>query len=177
LVGLRAIPNLNVIRPANAFETAFAFEKALTSKTTPTVIVLTRQDLIPSASKINDVRMGGYIIEKEDKKLDGVLLASGSEVGIAIEAKKVLLQHNVDVRVVSMPSQFEFLNQTPTYQESVLPKDSKVLAIEAGHPMSWYQFTKHVIGIDTFGASTEGMKALDLYKITVANVVETFKAL
>ncbi len=174
LVGLRAIPNLNVIRPANETETATAYEIALTSKKTPTLIVLSRQDVIETSSNKEDVLKGGYIISKEQNRLDGILLATGSEVGIAYEAQTRLFKKGIDVRVVSMPSQFQFLNQLESYQNKVLPKNTKVLAIEAGHPMSWYRFTPHVLGIETFGASAEGSKVMEQYLMTSKDIVKVF---
>jgi transketolase len=177
IVGLRAIPNLNVIRPANYTETIVSYEYALTSLKTPTVIVLSRQDVLVSPKHIEGARRGGYIIESESNKLDGIILASGTEVGIALEARQTLLKEGLDVRVVSMPSIYTFLKQDSTYQTSVLPKGTKILAVEAASKMSWYQFTPNVIGIDTFGASAEGSKVMEKYNMTSSHIVSTFKAI
>ena len=174
LVGLRAIPNLNVLRPANEIETAASYEIALTSKKTPSLIVLSRQDLLETSSKKEDVLKGAYIISKEQNRLDGILLATGSEVGIACEAQKKLFQDGVDVRVVSMLSQFQFFKQLEEYQKQIIPNNTKILAIEAGHPMSWYKFTPHVIGIDTFGASAEGSQVMEYFLMTSEHIRKTF---
>jgi transketolase len=177
IVGLRAIPNLNVIRPANYTETIVSYEYALTSSKTPTVIVLSRQDVLVSPKNIEGARRGAYIIESESNQLDGIILASGTEVGIALEARQTLLKEGLDVRVVSMPSIYTFLKQDSAYQRSVLPKGIKILAVEAASPMSWYQFTPNVIGIETFGASAEGSKVMEKYNMTSSHIVSTFKAI
>ena len=177
IVGLRAIPNLNVIRPANYTETIVSYEHALTSTKTPTVIVLSRQDVSQSPKNIEGARHGGYIISHESNTLDGIIIASGTEVGIALHAQETLRKEGIDVRVVSMPSIYTFLKQDKTYQISILPKGVKTLAVEAASPLSWYQFTPHVVGIETFGASAEGSKVMEAYHMTSSHIVSEFKTI
>ena len=175
LTGLRAIPNLNVIRPADANETLAAWKIAMESKTTPTVIILTRQNVVnQKTTSYEGVSKGAYIVSKENEHIDGVLLASGSEVGLALEAKSILEQQGLDIRVVSMPSHYLFEKQTNKYQKEVLPKRAKVLAIEMGSRLSWYKYTSYVYGLDDFGISAPLEVALEYYGFTKERVAEYF---
>ena len=174
LAGLRAIPHLNVVRPANGIETAIAFKDALSTNDTPTVIVLSRQNVLPSKGDADGSSKGGYIISPEKEHLNGILLATGTEVGLAIEAQKELLNQGLDVRVVSMPSMYLFERQSEEYKNQVLTKNIKVLAIEAAHPMPWYKYTSNIMGIETFGASADGALVMEKYKYTVKDIVEEF---
>ena len=148
LIGLRAIPNCNVIRPADARETYEAFKIAYTSHETPTVIILSRQNLVVTETNNELVNKGAYIVkDSQDPKY--ILLATGSEVSLAYEVAKM-----VDgVRVVSMPSEFLFEQQDEEYKNSILPDRSKTIAIEMGATAGWYKYASKVIGIDTFGLS------------------------
>ena len=175
LAGLRAIPNLNVIRPADANETLAAWKIAMESIATPTAIILTRQNVTNYATtSYEGVSKGGYIVSEEQNSLDGILLASGSEVDLAIQAQQLLRAQNVDVRVVSMPSAHLFEKQTLKYQKNVLPKRAKVLAIEMASSQSWYKYTQNVYGIDTFGVSAPAEVALELYGFTKEKIAEYF---
>jgi transketolase len=174
LAGLRAIPFLNVIRPANGIETASAFKSALIAKDTPTVIVLSRQNITPTTGNIDGAQKGAYIISKEKNKLDGILLATGTEVGLAVEAQAELYNNGKDVRVVSMPSMFMFEKQDNQYKNDILPHHTKILAIEAAHPMPWYKYTPNIIGIETFGASADGDLVMKKYQFTTKHIVERF---
>lgn len=175
LVGLRAIPNLNVIRPADANETLAAWKIAMESKNIPTVIILTRQNVIKQTNTTYEgVLKGAYIVSPEQNKLDGILLATGSEVGLAIDAQKLLREQGKDVRVVSMPSQFLFEKQTLKYQKEVLPKSAKIMAIEMASSLSWFKYTSHVYGIDKFGISAPSEIALELYGFTKEKVADYF---
>ena len=128
LAGLRSIPNLNVIRPADANETIAAWKVAFDSKTTPTALVLTRQNVANyETTNYEGVTKGAYIVSKENKKLDGILLAAGSEVELAINAKALLEKEGLDIRVVSMPSMYSFDLQDEKYKNEVLPKGVKTL--------------------------------------------------
>ena len=148
LIGLRAIPNCNVIRPADAKETYEAFKIAYTSHETPTVIILSRQNLVVTQTNNELVNKGAYIV-KDSKDPKYILLATGSEVSLAYEVAKL-----VDgVRVVSMPSEFLFEQQDEEYKNSILPDRSKTIAIEMGATAGWYKYASKVIGIDTFGLS------------------------
>lgn len=175
LDGLRAIPNLNVIRPADANETLAAWKIAMESTNTPTVIILTRQNVImQNDTSYEGLVKGAYIVSPEQAKLEGILLAAGSEVGLAIDAQMLLREQGKDVRVVSMPSHFLFEKQTLKYQKEILPKSAKVLAIEMATSLSWYKYTPHVYGIDKFGISAPLEKALELYGFTKENVADYF---
>ena len=183
LTSFRAMPNLNVIRPADANETVSAWK--LIGKTTdrPTMMVLTRQKLPVLKETVNaPVDKGAYIIADSQKDTpDGILIAAGSEVALALAAKEKLAAEGMDVRVVSMPVMNLFNEQPESYRESVLPKNvTKRMAIEMGASMSWYQYVGlngKVLGIDRFGASGNGAKVVAQYGFTVDNVVNEFKKL
>ncbi len=161
LTALRCIPNLVVLRPADAGETAEAWRTAIAHRTGPVALVLTRQKLgyisREKYASASGVRQGGYVLfETEGGTPDVVLMSSGSEVAIALEAGELLAARGVRARVVSMASQELFLAQDAAYQASVLPPDVPRLAIEAAHPMSWYRWVAAdgvIVGLDRFGAS------------------------
>jgi transketolase len=162
LAGLRAIPNLNTIRPADTNETFAAWKIAMESQSTPTVIILTRQNVNNySTTSVDGVSRGAYIVSRETSKLDGILLASGSEVDLAIQTQALLKQKGLDVRVVSMPSHFLFEKQTKKYQKDILPKRAKIIAVEMGSSLSWYKYTQMVYGLDQFGISAPLEQTLD----------------
>lgn len=176
LASLRAIPNFNVIRPCDANETAGAYEIAFTSTDTPTAIITTRQNLktVRGCSK-NKVKKGAYVLSYEKEKLDAVILATGSEVNLAVEAQKLLLEEGIDVRVVSMPSNFLFEKQNKVYQESVLPKNVLTLAVEMGRGDAWYKYADEVMSIETFGASGPAGHVIEAFKFTVSDCVNKVK--
>lgn len=174
---LRLIPNFNVIRPADANETAGAFEVAFSSVSTPTAIITSRQNLktLRGCSK-NKVRKGGYVLSYEKEKLDAILLATGSEVNLAAEAQKVLYEEGIDVRVVSMPSTYLYDLQKKAYKDSVLPSTCKnILAIEMGRGDLWYKYATNVMSIDKFGASGPASQVIEAYKFSVDEVVNRVK--
>ena len=158
----RMIPNMCVVRPMDANETAEAWKIALKNKKTPTCLVLTRQNLPVydreklGWAKAEEAQKGGYVL-CEDKDFETIIIATGSEVELAIEAKLKLNEQGVKVRVVSMPSTNIFDNQPEDYQESVLPKNiTRRVAVEAGVTLGWYKYVGthgKVIGLDRFGAS------------------------
>ena len=152
LEGLRCIPNCNVIRPADARETYAAVKLAYESKETPTVIVLSRQNLLVTKTDASKVSLGAYVV-KDAETPDHILLATGSEVSLALEAAKLIEDEGLSVKVVSMPSEFLFEEQSEEYKESVLGCRCKTTAIEMGCSHGWYKYAKRVIGIDTFGLS------------------------
>ena len=159
LEGLRCIPNCNVIRPADARETYAAIKLAYESTETPTVIVLSRQNLTVTKTDSEKVGLGAYVV-KDAEKPDHILLATGSEVSLALDAAKLIEAEGLSVKVVSMPSEFLFEEQSEEYKESVLPCRCKTTAIEMGSTHGWYKYAKRVIGIDTFGLSApEGVLA------------------
>ena len=186
LPSLRCMPNLSVIRPADGNETAAAWKLAMQSEKTPTTLVLTRQNL-PTIKGTADtaydgVSKGAYVISKSEKETpDALILATGSEVGLAVEAQKALLAEGINVSVVSMPSWDRFEQQSDEYKQSVLPKTvKKRLGIEMANPLGWERYTGDegdIIGIHTFGASAPGNKIMEEYGFTVENVVAKVKNL
>ena len=186
LPSLRAMPNLSVIRPADGNETAAAWKLALQSKSTPTALVLTRQNLptIESTKEIayEGVAKGAYVISPaQTDRPSGILLAAGSEVNLAISAQKVLREEGIDVSVVSMPSWDRFEKQPKEYKDSVLPPHlKKRLGIEMGSSLGWHRYVGDegdVLAIDQFGASAPGELIMKEYGFTLENVVARFKAL
>lgn len=182
LAMFRSMPNFAVFRPCDATETVAAWYFALTSKETPTALVLSRQNLpqVPGSSR--DALKGGYIIADSSKAVpDVIIMATGSEVSLAVEAKKALSSENIDVRVVSMPSMDVFEMQSDEYKESVLPKECRRrVAVEALSDFGWGKY----VGLDGayvtmhgFGASAPGDKLFDKYGFTVENVITAVKEL
>lgn len=186
LAAFRAMPNLTVFRPADANESAEAWKLAVSSKNVPTLLVLSRQNLPVlenSATLAKDgVAKGGYVVSPATKEVpDAILIATGSEVSLAVEAQKSLLADGIDASVVSMPSVDLFEQQSAEYKESVLPKAvTKRLAIEMGSSFGWHKyvgFEGDVLAIDKFGASAPGEIVMEKYGFTVENVVAKVKAL
>jgi len=180
LIGLRSIPGMVVLRPADANETVAAWRVAIDRKQGPVALVLTRQslpvlDLNSYPAIPTGVPLGGYILA--DSPVGGgpeiVLIATGSEVHLALETRERLAAGNVHARVVSMPSTNLFAAQSDDYRESILPANVPILVIEAGSPVGWQSFVGPriaVIGIDTFGSSAPGPVVMEHYGFTVENV-------
>ncbi|MGC7788833.1 transketolase [Staphylococcus epidermidis] len=185
LAGLRAIPNMNVIRPADGNETRVAWEVALESEHTPTSLVLTRQNLptldVDKQTVENGVRKGAYIVFETEQQLEYLLLASGSEVNLAVEAAKELEQQGKSVRVISMPNWYAFEQQSSEYKESILPSDvTKRIAIEMASPLGWHKYVGiegKVIGINSFGASAPGDLVVEKYGFTKENILKQVRSL
>lgn len=176
LAMLRAMPNINVFRPADATETAAAWYSAITSKNTPTVLALSRQNLPQIEGSSKETLKGGYIIAESIKaKPDAIIIASGSEVSLAVEAKKELMEKGFDIRVVSMPCMDIFEQQSDEYKEKILPQTvEKRLVVEAGSSICWGKylgFKGKSVTIDTFGASAPANVLFKKYGFTVENVV------
>jgi len=176
LAMLRAMPNINVFRPADATETAAAWYNAITSKNTPTVLALSRQNLPQIEGSSKEALKGGYIIAESIKaKPDAIIIASGSEVSLAVEAKKELKEKGFDIRVVSMPCMDIFEQQSEEYKEKILPQTvEKRLVVEAGSSICWGKylgFKGKSVTIDTFGASAPANVLFKKYGFTVENVV------
>lgn len=181
LAGLRAMPNLTVIRPADARETQAAWHHALTSTSTPTALVLTRQNLtVEEGTDFGKVAKGAYVVY-EAAGFDRILIASGSEVNLAVKAAKELEAQEIKVRVVSVPSTELFDAQDAAYKEDILPNAiRRRLAIEMGATQNWYKYVGldgKVLGIDKFGASAPAQTVIDNYGFTVENVVKLAKEL
>ena len=179
LAMLRAMPNINVFRPADATETAAGWYLAVTSKETPTALVLTRQNLPQLAGSSKDALKGAYVVSEAKGELQGILLASGSEVSLAIEAQEELAKEGINVRVVSMPCMDLFEQQSDEYKEQVLPKNVRArVAIEAAKNFGWGSY----VGLDGatvtmkgFGASAPASTLFKKFGFTKENVVATFK--
>ena len=182
LAGLRAIPNLNVLRPADARETQAAWYLALKSQSTPTALVLTRQNLtVEAGTDFDKVAKGAYVVYETANGFDTILLASGSEVNLAVATAKELEVQGEKVRVVSVPSTDIFDAQDAAYKEEILPNAvRRRVAIEMAATQSWYKYVGldgAVIGIDKFGASAPAAKVMEEYGFTVAHVIEVVKNL
>lgn len=182
LASVRSMPNLDVIRPADGNEVNAAWRRAASSTNRPTALILTRQNLPvlegSEALAQEGVNHGAYILSKEEGTLEGILIASGSEVALALEAKKTLGQ---GIRVVSMPSMNIFDEQSEHYKEEVLPKNvRKRLAIEAGTSFGWAKYVGidgETITVDRWGASAPANIVLPAYGFTAEHVIEVFKNL
>jgi len=176
LTMFRAMPNTNVIRPGNAFEVEHALRFALESKKTPTVIALTRQNILTKTKvDYNTFKMGAYIVKDYDH-FEAIFIATGSELELALEIQeKLAKEHNVCIRVVSMPSQELFLQQPKEIQERILPKKIKnIVAIEMGASMSWYRFANKVYGIDEFGRSGKGEEVIEFFGFTANKIIKDY---
>ncbi|MCD8845934.1 transketolase [Mammaliicoccus sciuri] len=179
LAGLRAIPNLNVIRPADGNETRVAWKVALESETTPTALVLTRQNLtaldVEESVLEEGVRKGGYVVYRSEIEPEYLLLASGSEVSLAVDAAKDIEAQGKGVQVVSLPNWHAFDQQDAEYKASVLPTSiTKRVAIEMASSLGWHKYIGiegKVITIDTFGASAPGDLVVEKYGFTKENVL------
>lgn len=181
LAQFRAMPNFNVIRPADATETAAAWYSAITSKRTPTALVLTRQNLPQYATSSKEALKGAYILEDSTKETpDAIIIASGSEVELAVGAKAELAKEGIDVRVVSMPCMDIFEQQSAEYKESILPKNVRArVAVEALIDFGWGKY----VGLDgatvtmsSFGASAPAATLFKKFGFTVENVVAAVKS-
>ena len=182
----RMIPNMTVIRPMDANETAEAWKSALKNKKGPTCLVLTRQNLPVydraglGWAKSEEAQKGGYVL-CEDKDFEAIIIATGSEVELAVEAKAKLNEQGVKVRIVSMPSTNIFDEQSQEYKESVLPKNIlKRVAVEAGVTLGWYKYVGlegRVIGLDRFGASAPYKTLYKEFGITTDAIVEAVNSL
>lgn len=186
LASVRCIPNVHVIRPADGNETVAAWKIAMTSTETPTILVLSRQNLpvlegtLEHAS--DSVQKGAYVLSpQKGEQPSGILIATGSEVNLAVEAQAKLVEEGIDVSVVSMPSFDLFEKQSAEYKESVLPKAvTKRVAIEAAASFGWERYVGtegKTITIDHFGASAPGGLVLEKFGFTPENVVNTYKSL
>jgi len=181
LAGLRAIPNLNVFRPADTTETIECWELALQQKKTPSVLSLTRQNLIPARkefSKQNKCAYGAYEILRTNSKIDLTIIATGSEVELAVEASQGLAKENIHCKVISMPCQELFDGQSDSYKNSILHETVAKISIEAASTMGWKKYTGNQgreLGIDTFGKSAPYKKIYEHFKLTSNNIIKQAK--
>jgi len=186
LMGLRAVPNLTLIRPADANETAVAWRVALGHRHGPTALALTRQKLPvfdrTKYASAEELVKGAYVMsESPSKKIDVILIATGSEVSVAIEAQEKLAVEGIGARVVSMPSWELFDKQPLSYRQAVLPPEITArIAIEAGVTLGWSKYTGdrgEVIGLERYGASAPYQVAMEKLGFSAANVVERVRKL
>ncbi|HEN5799205.1 TPA: transketolase [Streptococcus agalactiae] len=185
LASVRSMPNLNVIRPADGNETNAAWQRAVSETDRPTMLVLTRQNLpvLEGTSELaqEGVNKGAYILSEAKGELDGIIIATGSEVKLALDTQDKLESEGIHVRVVSMPAQNIFDEQEASYQEQVLPSAvTKRLAIEAGSSFGWGKYVGLnglTLTIDTWGASAPGNRIFEEYGFTVENAVSLYKEL
>lgn len=174
---LRSIPNLNVIRPADAKESIGAVRLAFESQRTPTVITTSRQGL-PVLKRTDEdlVSKGAYVVFEPSDKLDGILISCGSELAITLDAAALLFEEGINVRVVSMPSMYLFDKQSAEYKEEILPSSiTNRLAIEMAASMPWYKYSQNVYGIDRFGISAPIKHIHEYFGFTKENLANEFK--
>jgi transketolase len=182
MVTLRSTPNLYNWRPADLVETAVAWKSAVSSKTTPTCLIFSRQGtsaIERTSEQLSSIEMGGYLIE-ENEDADITIVASGSEVQLAIDAAKELKNESIDANVVSMPSLDTFLELSNDSQNKIINPNKPVLVIECAHPNSWYKILNRsdkVIGIETFGESAPGSELLEHFGFNKDNVIQKAKSL
>ncbi len=181
LMSLRALPNLWVIRPADAAETAIAWRMALERSDGPTALILTRQGL-PVLDRgryapAEEALKGGYVLSEPVEPPRAVIVATGSEVPLALEAQELLATEGVAVRVVSLPCFEAFEQQSRTYREQVLPPELPTLAVEAGVTLGWERYADAACGVDRFGASAPGPVVYREYGFTAENVAAKLKEL
>jgi transketolase len=181
LAGLRAIPHLVVIRPCDANETVVAWKIAVEMRNRPVALVLTRQN-IPILNRAQmasaeGLRKGGYVLsDPEENEAELILVASGSEVSLCLEAKSMLSEEGISARVVSLPSWELFQDQPREYRDSVLPPAITArLGVEAASPQGWHRFIGErgqMIAVERFGASAPGQRVMEEYGLTAQNIYE-----
>ena len=182
MVTLRSTPNLNNWRPADLVETAVSWKSAVSSQKTPTCLIYSRQGtsaIKRSPDQISMIDMGGYLLEESDD-LDLTIVASGSEVQLALDAAKELKNDSINANVVSMPCLDIFLDQDKEYQNKIINPEKPILVVECAHPNSWYRILNRndkVIGIETFGESAPGSELLNHFGFNTDNVIKTAKSL
>jgi transketolase len=182
MVTLRSTPNLNNWRPADLVETAVAWKSAISSQKTPTCLIFSRQGtsaIKRTPDQISMIDMGGYLLHESDN-LHLTIVASGSEVQLALDAAKELKNDSIYANVVSMPSLDIFLNQDKEYQNKIINPKKPILVVECAHPNSWYRILNRddkVIGIETFGESAPGSELLNHFGFNTDNVIKTAKSL
>ena len=176
---LRLIPNLDVWRPGDTAETAVAWAVALQNSTRPTALLLSRQNLAYAPKRdLSDISKGAYVLaEPERKKAQAVIIATGSEVQLALQAQQLLAQKKIRVRVVSMPSTTTFDRQSVAYKRSVLPDGVPRIAVEMGATDGWWKYgCAAVVGIDTYGESAPAGVLFKHFGFTAENLAETVRA-
>jgi len=180
---LRMIPKMQVWRPCDAVESAVAWKAAIEYQAGPTCLIFSRQGLphqVRSDDQLTEIAHGGYVLQDSDGKPEAIIIATGSEVGLAMEAAKTLTEEGKKVRVVSMPCAEVFEQQDDDYKESVLPSDVTArVAVEAGVPDYWYKYVGpkgRIIGVDRFGESAPAGELFKHFGLTAENVVKAVKS-
>jgi transketolase len=176
LAGLRAIPNLNVFRPADINETLECWEIALKSENTPSAIALSRQKvpyINPESSKENKCEKGAYTVNLTSHESSVTLVASGTEVELALKVQEKLKENNIESKVVSMPCMELFDKQSEDYQKDILEENSLIVTIEAGSIMSWQKYVNGKglsLGIDSFGESAPYKQVYKYFKLSEEDI-------
>ena len=183
LTALRSTPNLETWRPCDTIESAVSWKRALERNDGPSALVFSRQNLtaqLRSKQQVSDISRGGYILHEASGNLDAVIIATGSEIDLALDAAVLLSEKGINVRIVSMPCAEIFSAQESTYRDAVLPPTLRIrVAVEAGHADYWYKYVGldgRVIGMTTFGESAPGGKVMEHFGFTVDNVVNAVLA-
>lgn len=180
LIALRSIPNLDVYRPADSNETIGAY-KAIFENRRPAALVLGRNKVdINEFTNINETMKGAYILEKEHKKMDALIITSGEEIPLASKVKKELESKGYDLRIVSMPSQEVFERQDAKYKKEVIPTNAKIFVIETSSSYSWYKYVKdnkYLFTVDNFGLSAPKNDILERFKLTEKDIVKRIEEL
>jgi transketolase len=183
VASLRLIPNLSVWRPCDAVESAVAWKSAIEETNSPHALIFTRQNLphqFRTAETVSGIDRGGYVLRATEEMPDAIVIATGSEVGLAMSAADQLNDEGIKVRVVSMPNPGRFMAQDQVWRESVLPSSVKArVAVEAGVTSGWHAFVGDqgkIIGVDRFGASAPAPQLFEHYGLTVENVADTLRA-
>jgi len=183
LSGLRAIPNLNVFRPADTIETFECWQLALENKKTPSILALTRQNLDPirkEHTNENRCSLGAYEVFRSQQNIQLTIFASGSEVSLALEVSHKLATDNIYAKVISVPSQEIFEQQAEAYKNDILNETNFAITIEAGSTDSWHKFIKNKginFGINDFGKSAPYKEIYNYFGLTVNNIVKKTKNL
>jgi transketolase len=178
LAAMRATPGLRVIRPADANETAQAWQVAVTREG-PTALVLSRQEVpvFEGTSRSGQVASGAYVLVEPRRRADVILIGTGSEVAVCVEAARLLARGGVAARVVSMPSWELFAEQDDDYRAAVLPPGTPRLAVEAAASFGWERYADASVSIDRFGASAPGEVVMENFGFTADNVATRARAL
>lgn len=181
LVSLRAIPNLEVFRPADSNEMIGTYKYIASKKQGPSAIILGRNDTkVKSNTSINEVKKGAYIVKKEEKNISAIIISNGEELDLALEVADNLQEKGFDIRVVSMPSIELFKKQKDNYREEILPFGTKVFVLEASSSYSWYEFVyneKYLITVDQFGYSGDKEDVLEEFSFTKEKITEKIENL
>lgn len=175
LISLRATPNLDVFRPADANEMIGTYKVIAAKKQGPSAVILGRNETkVKSNTSINEVKRGAYIVREEEKQLNAIIISSGEELDLALAASNQLIEKGYDIRVVSMPCISLFKEQKPSYHDEILPNKVKTFVIEASSSYSWYEFAtdeRYLITVDKYGYSGDKNSILEEFDLTTEKIV------